>query len=50
MKRDARHYIFEDDKTFEPTPVDGWDAAKFDALHEQAVAILKKLIALEQVR
>jgi len=48
VKRDARHYIFEDEKTFEPTPVDGWDAAKFDALHEQAVVILKKLIALEQ--
>jgi len=47
VKRNARHYIFEDDKTFEPTPVDGWDAAKFDALREQAVAVLKKLIALE---
>jgi len=48
VKRDAHHYVFEDNKTFEPTPVDDWDAAKFDALHEQAVSILKKLIALEQ--
>ena len=49
IKRDVRHYVFEDDETFEPTPVDDWDAAKFDTTHEQAVAILKKLIALEQM-
>lgn len=48
VKRDARHYVFEDNSTFEPTPVDDWNAAKFDALHEQAAAMLKKLIALQQ--
>ena len=48
IKRNAHHYVFEDDETFEPTPVDDWNAAKFDALHEQAVAILKKLLELGQ--
>jgi hypothetical protein len=47
VKRNPRHYVFEDDETFEPTPVDDWNAAKFDAVHEQAVAILKKLVALQ---
>ena len=47
IKRDVRHYVFEDDRTYEPTPVDDWNAARFDALHEQAVSILKKLLALQ---
>ena len=47
VKRDVRHYVFEDEHTFEPMPVDDWDAAKFDALRAQAVEILKRLIALE---
>jgi Glycoside hydrolase 123 N-terminal domain len=48
VKRDPRHYIFEDPRTFEPTPVDDWNAAKFEATHERAVTILKQLVALQQ--
>jgi hypothetical protein len=49
IKRDAHHYVFEDDETFEPVPVDDWNAEKFDATREQAVTILKKLIAIGQM-
>jgi hypothetical protein len=41
---DARHYLFEDERTFEPVPVDDWDARKFEATREQAVEILKRLL------
>ncbi len=44
--RDAHRYVFEDDKTFEPVPVDVWDAARFKTLHERAVEILKSLLAV----
>jgi hypothetical protein len=46
IKRDVRHYVFEDDKTFEPAPVDDWNAAKFESVHEQAVSMLKRLLAV----
>ena len=45
VDRDVRHYKFEDPKTMEPQPQDGWDAAKFDATRKQSVAVLKKLLA-----
>jgi len=45
VDRDVRHYKFEDPKTLEPQPQDGWDAAKFDATRKQSVAVLKKLLA-----
>jgi hypothetical protein len=41
---DARHYLFEDERTFAPVPVDDWDARKFEATHERAVEILKTLL------
>jgi hypothetical protein len=41
---DPHRYLFEDDRTFEPVPVDDWDAQKFEATRQQAVDILKALL------
>jgi hypothetical protein len=36
--------VFEDAQTFEPQPVDDWDARKFEATRERSVEILKTLL------
>jgi len=43
---DVRHYKFENAQTFAPEPQDGWDAARFDAVRQQSVAVLKHLLAV----
>ncbi len=43
---DVRHYKFEDAQTFAPQPQDGWDAARFAAVRQQSVAVLKQLLAV----
>lgn len=43
VRRDPRHYVFEDPATFEPVPQDGWDAAKFDSLRRQGFELIRRL-------
>ena len=46
VNKDVRHYTFEDARTFEPQPQDGWDAERFEHTRQQAAALLKQLLTL----
>jgi len=46
VNKDVRHYTFEDSRTFEPRPQDGWDALRFERTRQQAATLLKQLLAL----
>lgn len=44
VKADPQHYLFENKRTFEPAPVDDWNAKKFEATRARAVEILRSLL------
>jgi hypothetical protein len=46
VRKDVRHYTFEDPRTYAPAPQDGWDAQRFAATRQQAAFLLKQLLAL----
>lgn len=42
---DAHRYAFEDPKTLEPVPADGWDEARFEATRRRSFELVRTLAA-----